>query len=656
MKISLRTFVNISYLLATLILAVVGVAIYQNFQSVIQKVAWVNHTHRILAVSDKLTAYIKDAETAQHNYLINYDPADLVPYLTALDSIPIYFLSLQKLTQNNPAQRQKAIVLQQKIKSRLASLHHSIDLEDRQQATVLAQQKRKIKKDEIHDLMTTFIQSEQVLLQARGQELDRTIAFTKNVIYSIIVLAILCSIISLVYVSTQLHTKDRFEKELHRLNEKLSMSYEELATSSEEIIVTNEQLVNIRDQLEIKVNERTATLEETLEKLRAEIAQHQQTADALRKSERIFRVALENAPIAVFNHDTSLRYTWIYNPRLGSGVNQTWIGKTDEEILLNDNAWQITRLKQSVLDTGQGITEKIQLQEGDRNHSYILNIEPLFNDQKQIEGITGAMYEVTELKQSEDRLRETLQELKERNYELDNYVYKVSHDLRAPLTSIMGLIELIEMETDPGKISHYVQLIKNRINKSDDFIRSLLNHSKILNSEIDYVPIDFQEMIDTCIEELKYLSNASEIRFFINKKEETVFCGDKLRVGIIFKNFISNAIKYINPHAVDAPYLKFNIKVSAQEAYIVLEDNGMGIEKQYLDRIFNMFFRATEKSDGSGLGLYITQQTVHKLNGNIDVRSTLGEGTTFTLILPNQPMSAYSSLPESHERQEGRSA
>jgi signal transduction histidine kinase/CHASE3 domain sensor protein len=651
MRIGLRTFVNISYLLATLILAVVGVAIYQSFQSVIQKIAWVNHTYRILALSDGLSAYIKDAETGQRNYLISHNPADLVSYTTALDSIPVYILTLKKLTQSNAIQRQKAIVLQQKISTQLASLQHSIELTEKRQATTLVKQKIQIQTNEIHNLVAGFIQSEKQLLQTRDQELDRTIAFTKNIIYSIIIMAILCSVISLLYVSTQLYTKDRFEKELHRLNQELSTSNEELATSAEEVMVTNEQLESIRQDLEIKVTERTASLEETLAKLTIEITQHKHTANALRKSEKRFRIALENAPIAVFNHDTALRYTWVYNPRLGSlGTNKHWIGKTDDEILSKKMAWQITKLKQEVLNTGLGATEEIQLQEGDGKHSYILNIEPLLNEQKQIEGITGAMYEITELKQSEERLKETLKELKERNYELDNYVYKVSHDLRAPLTSIMGLIELIEMESDPDKINHYVQLIKNRINKSDDFIRSLLNHSKILNSEVDYTVINFQEMIDSCIEELQYLSNASEIRFIINKKEEAFFCGDQLRVGIIFKNFISNAIKYINPHALDSPYLKVNIHISTEEAYITLEDNGMGIEKQYLDRIFNMFFRATEKSDGSGLGLYITQQTVHKLNGKIDVRSILGQGTTFTLTLPNHPMPENYVLPERQER------
>jgi signal transduction histidine kinase len=103
---------------------------------------------------------------------------------------------------------------------------------------------------------------------------------------------------------------------------------------------------------------------------------------------------------------------------------------------------------------------------------------------------------------------------------------------------------------------------------------------------------------------------------------------------IIFQNLISNAIKYQKPRIDDA-YLHISVDISTQQAHICLSDNGIGIEPAYASKIFEMFFRASAGSYGSGLGLYITKQVVEKLKGQIHVASTLGEGTQFTVILPN---------------------
>lgn len=242
--------------------------------------------------------------------------------------------------------------------------------------------------------------------------------------------------------------------------------------------------------------------------------------------------------------------------------------------------------------------------------------------------------DITERKKAEDKLTRTLDELKKRNHELDNYVYKVSHDLRAPLASVLGLINLLKLENDHDAIEKYIQLIDNRVHKLDDFIQSILNHSKVINSGIRVTYNDFEKIIKDAFEELKYLPNSERINLVIHWRKEVEFYSDKFRITILLKNFISNAIKYINP-AETFNYLKFIFKVTEQEAVIWIEDNGIGIDPQYKDRVFDMFFRATEKSDGSGLGLYIVKQTLERLEGNISLESEPGKGTIFQIILPN---------------------
>jgi signal transduction histidine kinase len=254
----------------------------------------------------------------------------------------------------------------------------------------------------------------------------------------------------------------------------------------------------------------------------------------------------------------------------------------------------------------------------------------------------GFARDVTEKKQREEVLKSTLEELQVRNHELDNYVYKVSHDLRAPLCSIRGLIDLVKMEKNVDSIYQYVGLIENRINKSDQFILSIINHSKILNSLPQVQCIHFEKIIEDSFEELKYIPNTSRIQMHIDNQGSFPFYNDELRISILLKNFISNSIKYLNAMRPDN-YLKFTISTDTEKANLRIEDNGIGIEQELIPKMFDMFFRGTQLSEGSGMGLYIVKQTVEKMGGTIAVESESGKGTVFNLSLPNLIAVAYNS-------------
>ena len=230
-------------------------------------------------------------------------------------------------------------------------------------------------------------------------------------------------------------------------------------------------------------------------------------------------------------------------------------------------------------------------------------------------------------------LEKTLDELQERNEELDQYVYKLSHDIRAPIATIKGLIDLVKNESDQAQAETYLKLIENRIAKLDDFIHSVLNHSKNLYTQVQTQKIDFKDIIDQCFEELQYYPQINQIKLITNFNDGEDFEGDRLRLFLVFKNLISNSIKYRNP-TVES-YISIEIESNPLNAHITIKDNGIGIPQQYLDKIFQMFFRASEKSDGSGLGLYIVRQAVSRMGGKIDVRSVVGIGTVFTIQLPN---------------------
>ncbi len=246
----------------------------------------------------------------------------------------------------------------------------------------------------------------------------------------------------------------------------------------------------------------------------------------------------------------------------------------------------------------------------------------------------GFLLNISERKQADRQLRHTLEELKKRNYELDTYVYKVSHDLRAPLASILGLINILKEEQDLGTIHHYIALMENRARKLDVFIQSILAHSRTNSTEVLVGPVCFDKIIRESFEDLRYLPRFDQVRLKVHQEGGDLLYSDALKVSILLKNFLSNAIKYSNPQVADS-FVDFAIRTTPTEAVITIRDNGIGIEPQYVGRIFDMFFRGTEKSDGSGLGLYIVKQTIEKLGGSITVESQLGQGTTFRIVLPN---------------------
>jgi PAS domain S-box-containing protein len=242
-------------------------------------------------------------------------------------------------------------------------------------------------------------------------------------------------------------------------------------------------------------------------------------------------------------------------------------------------------------------------------------------------GIYGVYVDITERKRVEE-------ELKVRNGELDNFVYKVSHDLRAPLSSILGLVNLAKLPGNTDNPMDYIDIIGSKVEHLDHFIGDVLSHSKNLKMEISTAKVNFERIIHQTFGDLNYLEGTREVKQNV-KIEGIEFYSDPWRISEILRNLISNAIKY---RRLDETSSEINIKITIDHlrAEIIFSDNGIGISESSLAKIFEMFYRATEQSDGSGIGLYIVKNAVEKLGGQIYVASRLGHGTRFNIILPNR--------------------
>jgi PAS domain S-box-containing protein len=255
-------------------------------------------------------------------------------------------------------------------------------------------------------------------------------------------------------------------------------------------------------------------------------------------------------------------------------------------------------------------------------------------DENGVKYFDGAIRDVTGIKSAQEKLKKQNRELKKLNTELDSFVYSASHDLKAPLSSVKGLINLAKVEKDEEKISNYLDLVDKSINKLDNFIKDIVDLSRNARQEVQSELIDFKEIINDTLENYKYLDNYDKIIKTVNIESKEVFYSDKRRLKVIFNNLISNAIRYYNPY-IDDPFVDIYIKTEPKKVSIKISDNGLGIENQYLKKIFDMFFRASNNSKGTGIGLYIVKETIQKVNGKIRVDSEVEKGTTFTVIIPN---------------------
>ena len=225
-------------------------------------------------------------------------------------------------------------------------------------------------------------------------------------------------------------------------------------------------------------------------------------------------------------------------------------------------------------------------------------------------------------------------ELKKTNDELDRFVYSTSHDLRVPLTNVMGLIDITEMSINDEAPKKYLALMRQSVVALDDVIRGILDYSRNARAEISMEEVNIRKMVDDVKEAVKYHHHANAIDFRIFINEQIPLYTDKQRLFVILNNLVSNAIKYFNQQEAH-PFISIVVQINTERALLFIEDNGIGIPEAYHEKVFEMFYRASSQANGSGLGLYILKETLNRLNGKISVVSGADIGTTFIVEIPN---------------------
>jgi PAS domain S-box-containing protein len=359
------------------------------------------------------------------------------------------------------------------------------------------------------------------------------------------------------------------------------------------------------------------------------ITQQKQAAASVRKAETMFSQLFQNSPLAIvmldgdgnvvrINQGFQQLFGYSIEELQGKGLNSFIVPKELEtegnEINTVISSYQVVRL------------ETTRVRKDGRSTSVILYGVPVRLEDETI-GIFGVYVDITDIRHMEE-------ELKTRNAELDNFVYKVSHDLRAPLTSVLGLVHLSQMAGNTDSPLDYLKRIGAQVQQLDTFISDVLSHSKNLKMDVKIEQVELASMVKKAFADLSYLEGADQVTYTIQESGGSLY-SDPWRLSEVVRNLVSNSIKYRKE--TGDTQVTVRIETTTTQCTLVFSDTGQGIESDKLPQIFEMFYRASNRAQGSGLGLYIVKNAIDRLQGKLQVESVWRTGTTFTIQIPNHP-------------------
>ena len=177
--------------------------------------------------------------------------------------------------------------------------------------------------------------------------------------------------------------------------------------------------------------------------------------------------------------------------------------------------------------------------------------------------------------------------------------------------------------------------MNDRINRLEEFIRDIINFSRNARAEVRQEHVNVKMLVHEIFDTLKFVNGAERIVLEDQLPSPFIITIDRMRLQIVLFNLISNAIQYHNPHQPH-PHIRVSGTQDQEGIQLHIDDNGIGIDATHQARIFDMFYRGTQQSKGSGLGLYIVRETAEKIGATISVKSKLGEFTQFTLAFPSR--------------------
>jgi PAS domain S-box-containing protein len=359
-----------------------------------------------------------------------------------------------------------------------------------------------------------------------------------------------------------------------------------------------------------------------------DITSKKEAAEKLTKSEKKYKYLFEHALIGMMRVKADDFLVTELNHR---GLQILAMPEQSPFMCLNDLFAEKEQMEEvmRILHRNKGLDEQeIKIIRWDESITWISVSAVFYEDNN--DGFYDIIFkDVSEFK-------ENLIELQRLNFELDNFVYHASHDIRSPLRSMMGLVEILKTESNPIEVRKIVDMMSGSINRLDTFVVDLLAMSRNNRVQTEAVKINLMVELNNSITNFHHVYNTRGLEIRTSVSHAIPFYSDLTKVRIILNNLISNAIKYRRIEKGLVSFIHISVEITKEEGILTINDNGEGISADKLDKIFDMFYRASENSEGSGLGMYIVKNVIKKLDASIDVKSEEKKGTNFVISIPNR--------------------
>lgn len=369
-----------------------------------------------------------------------------------------------------------------------------------------------------------------------------------------------------------------------------------------------------------------------------EVHERQQAEKALREAEEKRKTLLSTIPDIVMQIDRNRVRTWC-NDAGYAFFGDDVIGKKAEHYFVGE---QDTYQKLQPLWDGKKDAVYIESWQKRRDGQPRLLAwwcRRLSGDGGKIAGVIGTARDITDQRKLEQDRESLLQELSNKNAELESFVYTVSHDLKTPIVTIEGFIGALR--EDFGKLlgqegERYLSRISEATQKMEGLINDLLDLSRIGRITESKIEVSFTDLVKEAARSLDARIKERGIAVLIPENMPSLY-GEKKRLGQVVDNLMANAVKYIgqdNP----SPLIEVGAEKRGEETVFLVRDNGIGIDKMYFDKIFSIFQRlpSAKKIDGTGIGLTIVKRIAELYGGQVWVESEVGKGSTFYFTIKNK--------------------
>ncbi len=616
----------------------------------------------ILALKDNLI-FLMDAEKAEQSFADDADDGHLRAYNLTLKNIAANTKKLRILLNESPNQQQNLDTLNKYIGLKLYfidKLRLSKNRRDEKTVnTILIPSNSKYFMDRIREINRTMQDSEESLFVERQSSTFKSLANAKSIFIIEFIFSLLITIFLLFTVSVEFEKRTKAKEQLNKINEELEIINTELESKRNFIHDNEKRIVNIMDAL-IKTTQLDFSEKLTIsdkgdeidaiavglntmsEELEFHLHQLKRSEEKLNDAQRLSKIGNWDLDIATEKVQWSNEMFNVYG--YGDERFDVTFEKAMERMLPEEIELAKAKMKKNIAKAIRLFNETNSLEFKttpsiftivlpDNSKKVVQGIgKIILNNHGQVTNASGTVQDINEQYEAEKKLNQHIVELERKNREIQQFAYAASHDLQEPLRSISNFSNLLakKLEKHPDKdITDYMSKVSGGASRMSNLIFDLLEYSRV-GKDMSKSLTDCNLLVHEILIDLSAIIEESGAEVHV-RGLPVVNCYE---LKSVLQNLIVNAIKFKKKDT--RPVIEVSAFDLGKEFLFVVKDNGIGIEKEYYERIFIIFQRLHLRTEypGTGIGLSLTRKIIEMHGGKIWVESEFGQGSTFYFTIP----------------------